>query len=518
MVEYRKLLISFVMTVCLLLISGLWHGGMVMGATNITFEAEAEKLHDMGLFQGTGSGFDLERSPTRAEAVVMLVRLLGKEEEAEETVAKAKQHPFSDVPDWANPHVTYAYNHGLTNGMSATRFGSREEVTLTQYSTFLLRALGYDDSAGDFQWQEANKKLMDLDMTTKADYYGGEGVFLRGHVVDLSYHALSLTLKDEEITLLDKLVAEGAVLLEAVEEDERIVRMEDRVIVPISYAESEWSKGFYHIYVSPTILRQALPTAHTLMWGLSFASGDDSVDVQIEAALISSWGYIEYPEFLKTMEGDLGFYYEDGGRVETRIVYNEYDEPIAYTSTADISEDLTQMTFYTKIPVQVAEKIALAQSIVENAYYYSHDDFYVVDHEYAAGYDDERHEPIMETIKYVVINKERLPGFARHFTRKTFMRFPFEEDGSAKNIESLGEVKSILEGLQRSLFSMDLIGFRGITLETGEFLHSIGDYDEDWSLDFVVLLNDDDHILAYTYFTDEDNKAWVERVQNRERL
>ena len=32
-----------------------------------------------GLFQGTQNGYDLDRTPTRAEAAVMLVRLLGKE-------------------------------------------------------------------------------------------------------------------------------------------------------------------------------------------------------------------------------------------------------------------------------------------------------------------------------------------------------------------------------------------------------------------------------------------------------
>ena len=41
----------------------------------------ADSLHEMGLFQGTQNGYDLDRTPTRAEAAVMLVRLLGKEAE-----------------------------------------------------------------------------------------------------------------------------------------------------------------------------------------------------------------------------------------------------------------------------------------------------------------------------------------------------------------------------------------------------------------------------------------------------
>ena len=43
----------------------------------------AQKLHAMGLFQGVGTNadgtpdFDLDRTPTRVEGIVMLVRLLG---------------------------------------------------------------------------------------------------------------------------------------------------------------------------------------------------------------------------------------------------------------------------------------------------------------------------------------------------------------------------------------------------------------------------------------------------------
>ena len=40
-------------------------------------EAQAQMLYDLGLFKGTDKGFALEKSMTRAEASVMLTRLLG---------------------------------------------------------------------------------------------------------------------------------------------------------------------------------------------------------------------------------------------------------------------------------------------------------------------------------------------------------------------------------------------------------------------------------------------------------
>ena len=48
----------------------------------------AEALYELGLFKGTGTNpdgtpiFDLDKTPTRNQAIIMLVRLLGKEEEA----------------------------------------------------------------------------------------------------------------------------------------------------------------------------------------------------------------------------------------------------------------------------------------------------------------------------------------------------------------------------------------------------------------------------------------------------
>ena len=117
-------------------------------------KSEAQTLHELGLFKGTGTDaagkpvFDLNRAPTRAEAVTMLVRLLGKEDEA---LAGDWNTPFIDVADWAKPYVGYAYANGLTAGVSQTRFGSESSVTAAQFLTFVLRALGYHHRSRRFR-------------------------------------------------------------------------------------------------------------------------------------------------------------------------------------------------------------------------------------------------------------------------------------------------------------------------------------------------------------------------------
>ena len=70
----------------------------------------------------------------------MLLRLMGLEQEA---LNSSYSHPFTDVSGWSEPYIAYAYNKGITKGISQTRFGSNDKATASMYATFVLRALGY---------------------------------------------------------------------------------------------------------------------------------------------------------------------------------------------------------------------------------------------------------------------------------------------------------------------------------------------------------------------------------------
>ena len=120
---------------------------------------EAEELQSLNLFLGTDQGFELDRAASRLEALVMLVRLLGKELEAKEN---NYSHPFLDVPEWGHDYVGYAYENGLTIGISENKFGADMPTTEVQFFTFALRALGYDDKKGDFKWTESKEKAATL--------------------------------------------------------------------------------------------------------------------------------------------------------------------------------------------------------------------------------------------------------------------------------------------------------------------------------------------------------------------
>ena len=155
----------------------------------------AETLYDLDLFKGTGADasgnpvFELDRAPTRHEAVTMLVRLLGKEAEA---LAGSWEIPFTDVADWAKPYVGYAYANGLTTGVSETSFGGERPVTAAQFLTFTLRALGYE-SGKEFSWDSAWTLTDTLGMTSGQYNARTNGSFLRADAALVSAFALSTT-------------------------------------------------------------------------------------------------------------------------------------------------------------------------------------------------------------------------------------------------------------------------------------------------------------------------------------
>ena len=188
--------------------------GVMVSAGAANFTSSADRLHEVGLFQGTGmtaSGapqYDLDRAPTRAEAAVMLVRLLGKEADAKALTYTA---PFTDLEGWEAPYVQYLYDNKLTTGATATTFEPKAKCSAQMYTTFLLRSLGYSDAQnGDFAYTGA------LDFA--ADHVGlidesfcDTNNFLRDNVAAMSLEALATPVKATDITLLDKLIADGAI-------------------------------------------------------------------------------------------------------------------------------------------------------------------------------------------------------------------------------------------------------------------------------------------------------------------
>lgn len=169
-------------------------------STQSKAETKANALKQLGLFRGVSENdFALERKPTRTEALVMLIRTLGKASEAESI---GGSHPFTDVPQWADKYVGYAYEKGLTKGTSSTTFGT-ENASIEMYLTFMLRALGYSDTLNDFSYSTSSSLAKAVGILP--DNVDTEN-FLRADVVLISWEALKAGLKGGNQVLSEKLI------------------------------------------------------------------------------------------------------------------------------------------------------------------------------------------------------------------------------------------------------------------------------------------------------------------------
>lgn len=175
----------------------------------------ANALHTLGLFNGTGTDangnpiYDLDRAPTREEAITMLIRLMGKEADAK---GYNWEMPFTDVSNWAKPYIGYAYAYSLTSGTSETTFGGKQKVSAMQYLTFVLRALDYEDGT-DFQWDKAWELSDEIGLTS--GQYTSNTPITRGDIAIISLKALSISNK-YYWTLLEQLLNEKIISQEMI--------------------------------------------------------------------------------------------------------------------------------------------------------------------------------------------------------------------------------------------------------------------------------------------------------------
>ena len=174
-------------------------------------EGAATKLNALGLFNGVGTkqdglpDFALDRAPTRAEAVTMLVRLVGKETEA---LRGSSPVPFNDVPEWAKPYVGYAHENLRIMGVDDVTFASGRAISASEFITFILNALGYIPGA-DFEWNKA-WVLSDEIGITGGRYNAASAEFSRGDIAVISLKALEARMKGSDRTLCSALIEANA--------------------------------------------------------------------------------------------------------------------------------------------------------------------------------------------------------------------------------------------------------------------------------------------------------------------
>ncbi|MCR4601297.1 MAG: C40 family peptidase [Clostridia bacterium] len=184
------------------------------------FENAAVNLYMNGLFKGADDGFELDSTVTKTTASVMLVRLLGAEDEV---LAGSYTTPYTDVPNWAKNYVGYLCENGVDIADSETVFGSNEEITAEEYVIMVLQSLGYTNVSRDYD-SNVNFGLTVTDrlMTWDEIEYVTASEFNRGAMAYISNKALNVKIQGTDETLFDRLQENGDIVAVDAPTDEQI--------------------------------------------------------------------------------------------------------------------------------------------------------------------------------------------------------------------------------------------------------------------------------------------------------
>lgn len=181
-------------------------------SSSTDYNAIAVALKSLHLFKGSftgyGEGYDLELAPTRIQALIMFIRVLGEEEAA---LAYTGTTPFKDIAkgSQSEKYVGYAVSHGYTNGYTATQFKPNQTVTANQYMEFMLRALGYSSTANTNLSATLDTALASGVMTAGEQAMLQTDPFLRAELAYVSYYALDAALSGSSQTLRAALMDKG---------------------------------------------------------------------------------------------------------------------------------------------------------------------------------------------------------------------------------------------------------------------------------------------------------------------
>lgn len=161
----------------------------------------AQELNKLGLLEGIGqnpdltTNYDLDREPTRAEAVVMIIALSGSRDSA---LQSNYPHTFKDA-GWADSYIGYAKYMGISDGLSSDQFGTNNLITQHEFLTMLLKSMGY--SVKDWQNPYPEAEVAGL-------YTSGDSWFNRGHMALICRSALDANLSSGQ-TLMTYLSSIG---------------------------------------------------------------------------------------------------------------------------------------------------------------------------------------------------------------------------------------------------------------------------------------------------------------------
>ena len=148
--------------------------------------AEASGLNTLGILKGRGDGLFLDYPLTRAEAVVLILRLFPDTPNS----LGLPSPEFSDMDGhWAYKEVTAAKKMGLVDGTSSDKFTPDRNVSGKEFTKMLLSLLGYEDVTIENAFDLGEKYEVISNNFTRSVVYD-DRTLLRGDAARLCWSAL----------------------------------------------------------------------------------------------------------------------------------------------------------------------------------------------------------------------------------------------------------------------------------------------------------------------------------------
>jgi len=204
------------LTACICIIASLCPFVLAEDYTNY-----ADELFELGLFNGTDKGYELDKPLTRAEGATMLVRLLGEGDNVDEY---EYWEVFEDVTSehWSYPYVMYCYENDITKGTGEYSFSPDLNIDAREFVTLVLRSLKYEAEPENAYDIAVNKGLFGTEFVRTLE---GNDEFLRNEMVYIAYRSLKTKTADGNV--LAEVLAKKGVLDESQAKKFNIFELKD---------------------------------------------------------------------------------------------------------------------------------------------------------------------------------------------------------------------------------------------------------------------------------------------------
>lgn len=176
-------------------------------------------LHNMGLYAGTSTitfNPDLDGRLTREQGVVILLKMLGKNNEvqalsdADATTALAGFSDRASVADWAKKYVAYSIKNNIVGGFPDKTLRGSTQFTGNQFATLLLKSAGYTITAGTFS--QATAIFAEKAGLQSPSFLRLSSLpILKSNAIDMCFGQLGVPIKGKNVTVIQDLVNKGVV-------------------------------------------------------------------------------------------------------------------------------------------------------------------------------------------------------------------------------------------------------------------------------------------------------------------